>query len=921
MFLPTPKPTSTLPSTLTLTLTFTLTNPTKLFACTPAGSRVVLPGVKITLVIPREEITALLHNHQIQPFFTFPVDLAEGGGAGGGGGSSRKSPVVLAGGGGSGTLPPGQGETAKARKLKQQASVFMDVIGDEVVGNKFDEGLSGIKMGYNDDMTTTTTTATATTDYAMIVPALFALRALLERGWQPDHMPPEVISSLVHILCCAQTAATPNERIRVSEALTALLGAAIGIGPDASELVFAHLLAAQSSLSTTSATTTAATADVEAERQLLWRSPRSGGRDVVTPPVRGVGLGFNSVGGGGGGSVGGVGGGDLEDTEDGDLGIPSATASVIRLLAHVLYEEAKTDHRSATASDSHSFGGIESHLFNTLRPPSSSSSSSNNNSNSNSNSSNSNGASNINPTGGPAPKSKYSRDITSVVFGHIFAAAVYKEPLPAAGALLPLRQTTSSNGNTGSNTTHPTPNNNSINSSAAVNVANALSILRGPVNTGAADTPPNTTTIAGLQTLALSPLRGTGTGNPPIPPGGVHPAALAAPITPGRAVPPTPPINNMSPARVAVLNAAVNGFGGMAAVNNTNNANTNANQSFSDPSNLINMSSPRKHPSTATTPNSRTSGGIYTSSSQSPRTDPRMDSFLITSATTMLPEFTELLECVFRINRARRMEKLEEEAVYSRSAGSTTEQSVNSGNVRGRSAEQRCLSEDGAGKEVPTGANDETSAVHLTVEPVSISHAIRRDLQQKLFEKANECFAMVPPYNAVSKKFDSATRGGRHIWQAGEPLAPGYLVDAMDREKSWFESYVTEIRPAMAPVSATTPPRANTPSRYGGYDVKVHFMGWGSKWDDWVPEKDVGTRISPLNTRSKNWRADLFEGGLIEIKCNEDMVNQKWMWGKIIALNYDEGWVDVSYTFTNEPTGEWIVTMPPHRLYLSRILY
>ena len=136
----------------------------------------------------------------------------------------------------------------------------------------------------------------------------------------------------------------------------------------------------------------------------------------------------------------------------------------------------------------------------------------------------------------------------------------------------------------------------------------------------------------------------------------------------------------------------------------------------------------------------------------------------------------------------------------------------------------------------------------------------------------------------------------------GQPLSVGDLVDARDREKSWFESYVTEVRPS-AP--STSPPRGSNRDREREkekYDVKVHYMGWGSKWDDWVSEWDLGARIAPLNSRSKNWRADLFEGGLIEIKCNDDMVNQKWMWGKIIALNYSEGWVDVSYTFTNEPT-------------------
>ena len=157
-----------------------------------------------------------------------------------------------------------------------------------------------------------------------------------------------------------------------------------------------------------------------------------------------------------------------------------------------------------------------------------------------------------------------------------------------------------------------------------------------------------------------------------------------------------------------------------------------------------------------------------------------------------------------------------------------------------------------------------------------------------------------PPYKELPKKLRKTSQGGRHIWQLGQPLSVGDLVDARDREKSWFESYVTEVRPS-AP--STSPPRGGNREREKEkYDVKVHYMGWGSKWDDWVSEWDLGARIAPLNSRSKNWRADLFEGGLIEIKCNDDMVNQKWMWGKIIALNYSEGWVDVSYTFTNEPT-------------------
>ena len=84
--------------------------------------------------------------------------------------------------------------------------------------------------------------------------------------------------------------------------------------------------------------------------------------------------------------------------------------------------------------------------------------------------------------------------------------------------------------------------------------------------------------------------------------------------------------------------------------------------------------------------------------------------------------------------------------------------------------------------------------------------------------------------------------------------------------------------------------------------VKVHFMGWGSKWDDAIPYAELPYRILPLNTKTKDWRKDLFQGGLIEIKCNDDLVNQKWMWGRISALNVEEAWLEVTYSFSNEPT-------------------
>jgi hypothetical protein len=150
-----------------------------------------------------------------------------------------------------------------------------------------------------------------------------------------------------------------------------------------------------------------------------------------------------------------------------------------------------------------------------------------------------------------------------------------------------------------------------------------------------------------------------------------------------------------------------------------------------------------------------------------------------------------------------------------------------------------------------------------------------------------------PPFSSTIKirESDLTARGGRKIWQTGESLQVGDLVDARDREKSWFESYITEKRPLIQ--SNNTPRRRSRIPDREKFDVKVHFMGWGSKWDDWISEKDIGTRIAPLNLKTKNWRADLFEGGLIEIKCNDDVVNQKWMWGRIMTLNFAEVRVEV----------------------------
>lgn len=162
-------------------------------------------------------------------------------------------------------------------------------------------------------------------------------------------------------------------------------------------------------------------------------------------------------------------------------------------------------------------------------------------------------------------------------------------------------------------------------------------------------------------------------------------------------------------------------------------------------------------------------------------------------------------------------------------------------------------------------------------QPRALCNTLRSDM---LLQFANHVNGL-HPLGMQGKAKDIRVRGGRNIWNGTDPIAVGDLVDCMDKEKSWFESLVIEVM--------------------SDGSLRIHFLGWGSKWDDAITLPEIATRIAPLNTHTRNWRSDLFEGGLIEIKCNDDIVNQKWMWGRITQLNIEESWLEVAYSFSNEP--------------------
>lgn len=79
----------------------------------------------------------------------------------------------------------------------------------------------------------------------------------------------------------------------------------------------------------------------------------------------------------------------------------------------------------------------------------------------------------------------------------------------------------------------------------------------------------------------------------------------------------------------------------------------------------------------------------------------------------------------------------------------------------------------------------------------------------RILSFAADYLQTIESHKQVQPANERRTRGRRNIWRLGEPIAVGDLIDAMDKEKSWFESYVVDIRSDGA--------------------LKVHYLGWGSK--------------------------------------------------------------------------------------------
>jgi hypothetical protein len=93
-------------------------------------------------------------------------------------------------------------------------------------------------------------------------------------------------------------------------------------------------------------------------------------------------------------------------------------------------------------------------------------------------------------------------------------------------------------------------------------------------------------------------------------------------------------------------------------------------------------------------------------------------------------------------------------------------------------------------------------------------------------------------------------------------LQVGDYLDAKDHEGNWYDSRVVAVSSLVR-------------------KIKVHYMGWESRWDTWLSLDDVDLSIAPLFSKVANWR---------DFRVNDKVgmkVNGKWHLAAVERVDRD----------------------------------
>ena len=106
-----------------------------------------------------------------------------------------------------------------------------------------------------------------------------------------------------------------------------------------------------------------------------------------------------------------------------------------------------------------------------------------------------------------------------------------------------------------------------------------------------------------------------------------------------------------------------------------------------------------------------------------------------------------------------------------------------------------------------------------------------------------------------------------------QDTAPERKPDEPEYVPKWFESKVMDVRPiARGPdYDSTAEPNAESEE-----ELRVHFHGWKSTFDEWIPRMSV--RIMPRFTKVPDWRSQLKANEGIEYKCEIEAGGSNMRW-------------------------------------------
>lgn len=149
-------------------------------------------------------------------------------------------------------------------------------------------------------------------------------------------------------------------------------------------------------------------------------------------------------------------------------------------------------------------------------------------------------------------------------------------------------------------------------------------------------------------------------------------------------------------------------------------------------------------------------------------------------------------------------------------------------------------------------------------------HLRRRSAMLTRLAHMNVCASVTPYLTFADAK---ATRTAAHTTQAyatawqthwkdasfRAQLTTGMMIDARDTERMWYAAVVVDMTSA-------------------GDSVRVHFLGWTSRWDMWIERTSAD--LKPLFTHTTRWRSDLRIGASVEV-CHRAADKALWYEGVV----------------------------------------